>query len=115
MDLSNYPILQQAASLMREGNRKQATKLLAAFLKSHPQNEQAWHLLSYALDDTNQKIYALKKILQINPENAHVNARLQQLVPEPAKPQKLKVPERDSVPVSPSFRDTPPPRRSSAQ
>ncbi|MBL6966699.1 MAG: ABC transporter permease subunit [Anaerolineales bacterium] len=86
MDLNNHPILETAASQIRDGKREDAKKLLAQFLKKNPQNEQGWVLLSYALDDNKQKIYALKRILQINPANTHVQARLSQFSAEQIAP-----------------------------
>ncbi len=83
MDPTTNPTLKQATELIQAGNRQQAQILLAKFVKAYPQNEHAWHILSYALVDTEQQIYALKRALQINPSNPHVKARLDKLAPPP--------------------------------
>ncbi len=104
MDPSTNPTLKQATELIQAGNRQQAQILLAQFVKAYPHNEHAWHVLSYALVDKEQQIYALKRALQINPRNPHVKARLDKLSPPPSQP-----------PARPSTRPpTPPPAPPSA-
>ncbi len=86
MDPTTNPTLQHAIELIRIGDRQRASIVLAKYLKDHPDSEHGWHILSYALIDQEQQIYALKRALRINPGNIHVKTRLEQLSPQPAEP-----------------------------
>ncbi|MGD8753951.1 MAG: ABC transporter permease, partial [Anaerolineales bacterium] len=48
-------------------------------LKRDPQNAQAWFLLSFALTERQQKVYALERVLDIYPGNPRATARLQEI------------------------------------
>ena len=43
--------LKKAAQLIRNGETKQAQRLLVAVLKEEPKLEQAWYMLSFVVDD----------------------------------------------------------------
>lgn len=81
MDPTTIPALRKAIELIKAGDRQQASIILAQFIKSYPQNEQAWHLLSYAVKDQGQQIYALERALAINPANKHAKSRLMKIAP----------------------------------
>ncbi len=87
MDPTNIPALKQATELIKAGKRHQAQIILAKYVQSFPENEHAWHIMSYALDDKEHQIFALKRALKINPQNLHVKTRLEKLSPsEPPEP-----------------------------
>lgn len=115
MDPTNNPTLKQATELIRSGDRYKASVILAKFLKIYPDNEHAWHILSYALDDHKQQVYALERGITINPANKFIRQRLQKLAPklisEPVTKkqsassgllQKVSTPGHQSVPPAPS-------------
>lgn len=80
---SSHQALDYAMSLMRGGNPQAARPVLAQILKQDPSNEAAWMMLSYALDDQDGQIRALKRVLQINPGNEKAQLRLNRLSPPP--------------------------------
>jgi len=86
MDPTTNPTLKQATQLIRAGDRHKASILLAKFVKEYPYNEHAWHIMSYALTDNEQKIYVLERALQINPANPYIKARLDKFCPPAPKP-----------------------------
>ena len=58
---------------------------MSAFLQEHPRNEEAWHILSFALTDPDKQAYALRRVLQINPRNRAARSQLARLqAPAPA-------------------------------
>ncbi|MGD8490186.1 MAG: ABC transporter permease subunit [Anaerolineae bacterium] len=71
--------LQEAQSLINAGQSREASVLLSRFLVDHPDNEQAWHMLSYAVTDRDQQIFALNRVLQLNPDNRAARAALDRL------------------------------------
>lgn len=81
MDPTTNPILKKATELIRSGERHEASVLLAKFLKDYPENEHAWHILSYAVDNHNRQVYALMRGNRINPGNKFIRQRLSKLDP----------------------------------
>lgn len=61
--------LQQAAKLYKNGEKRQAAKILSNLLKKEPDNASAWYGLALCLDDTDRKKYCLHKILDLNPDH----------------------------------------------
>jgi len=84
MDPTTNPTLKHATDLIRDGKKHQASVLLAKFIKAYPDCEHAWHILSYALNDRQQQIYALTRTLKINPDNKHAKLRLAKITPQQA-------------------------------
>lgn len=87
--------LKKAADLIRAGKPEKARPILSAFLRSNPNNAQAWYLLSYALDDPQRRQYALRQALRLDPQFERAQKRLRTLrgEPEPA-PIKAKPPAK---------------------
>jgi peptide/nickel transport system permease protein len=71
--------LRKADSLIQAGNPEAACVILAKILRANPQNEQAWYLLSFAIQIPERQIYALRRTLRLNPDHAEAQARLAQL------------------------------------
>ncbi len=86
MDQTTPETLQEALALIKAGQEAEASVLLSRILRRDPQNEQAWHMLSYAQADPSRQIYALRRVLKINPENSRARARLNELVRATAEP-----------------------------
>ena len=68
MDEIHTPDLKQAVSHLKAGDLEAAQKILISIIKTNPNNEAAWYALSFTLRERTQKIYALKRALQINPD-----------------------------------------------
>lgn len=61
--------LNDITTLLRQGKRQQALALLAQLLSEEPNNETAWLLLGYAVEDKEKQKYAFERVLKMNPEN----------------------------------------------
>jgi hypothetical protein len=81
--------LKKSADLIRAGKLDKARPLLVEFLRTEPNNAQAWFLLSYTLDDPQRKQYALMQALKADPGFERAENRLRELrglPPLPPKP-----------------------------
>jgi hypothetical protein len=72
--------LQQAIDAIKSGKRDRGQALLTNVLKLDPQNEIAWQWLSVCQNNDENKIYCLKKALEINPANSRTKDALDKLV-----------------------------------
>lgn len=94
--------LRAAFTLMKQGDKQGAAKLIQAVLKEDRSNIQAWWLFSHVLDDEEKVVKSLEKVLALNPEHAGARKRLAQLRPEYAhlvqdgRPEKIKSKNTDS-------------------
>jgi len=61
---------QEAIEALREGDKAKAKDLLTDLLKTDQNNPQYWIWLSAAVESTKERIYCLKTVLQMDPENA---------------------------------------------
>jgi hypothetical protein len=66
---NNNDLLQESIALIKNGQKQRARVLLQKIIQQEPQNEKAWLWLSATVDKNEQKIYCLKKVLEINPNN----------------------------------------------
>lgn len=73
--------IQKAMRAVRQGKLEPARRLLQEVVQAEPENELAWLWLARAADPANpgQKQTALRKILQINPDNKWAADELAQL------------------------------------
>jgi hypothetical protein len=71
--------LRQALEHIRAGRTQAAQSLLIEFVKTSPNSEQGWFLLSLALTDPKQQVDCLERVLRLNPANAEARARLTRL------------------------------------
>lgn len=63
-------ILQQGMNAARDGKKAQARALFQQVVEAEPDNERAWYWLASVMDTDDERVYALGKVLQINPGNA---------------------------------------------
>ena len=70
--------LKQAIQLIKSGEKEAGKNLLIRLVKNDPKNENAWLWLS-SVTNGEQRIYCLKKVLEINPQNEKTQAYLKQL------------------------------------
>ena len=71
--------LREAVTAVKTNHRIKARTLLREVLAEEPTNEMAWIWLSEASDETNEKVYALKQALALNPERTAIKKQLTQL------------------------------------
>lgn len=86
--------LVQATALLRAGRLAEARALLVAVLGREPRADQAWFLLSVALEDVQQQRDCLRRAVQLNPGHSAARERLEKLEEAHAAP---------STPHSPSL------------
>ena len=68
--------LNKAAQLLKARDIQGTQQLLIETLKKHPDFEQGWFLLSFTLQDRDQKEFALRRALEINPDFEAARNRL---------------------------------------
>ena len=75
------PMIQQAITDARAGNKPAAMAALSKVVRQDPGNARAWYLLSQVVDRPEQAIYCLEQVLKVQPENIQAKQRLQKLRP----------------------------------
>jgi tetratricopeptide (TPR) repeat protein len=76
-------LLQQGIAAARAGQADTARDLLRQAARLDPQNETTWMWLTSVAADTNERIFCLKRILEINPANERARQGLQSLGAQP--------------------------------
>jgi len=71
--------LQQAIVMIKSGDKKGGGQLLAEIVRRDPRNGNAWLWLTSCVSTSEQKIYCLKKVLEIEPNNQVALATLPKL------------------------------------
>ncbi len=77
---------QQAIDAYRSGDKVTARRILSQVVRQEPGNARAWYLLSQVVDQSDQAVFCLKKVLEIDPSNGQALERLERLQPPPARP-----------------------------
>jgi peptide/nickel transport system permease protein len=80
---------QRALAHLKAGRQKEAAAVLAAHLRDHPGDGRAWHMLSYAVEERKQQIYALGRAVEIDPGNRAAASRLRRLAAPQPRPEPL--------------------------
>jgi hypothetical protein len=83
--------LQQAITLIKNGDRAAGQKLLVEIVTREPGNEMAWLWLASVVP-ADKRRYCLERVLTINPNNAQARQVLAQTAPAPAPAQQALVP-----------------------
>jgi len=73
-------VIAQAQELIRSQQLPKAQRLLVEYLKKNPNSEQAWFVLSTAVDDPRKQIECLQRVLRINPANTEAQSRLMKVM-----------------------------------
>ncbi|MGD9048276.1 MAG: ABC transporter permease subunit [Anaerolineae bacterium] len=94
MDSTMTQALDDALELLNAKRSQEAARVLAKLVTRDPGNERAWHMLSYALSEPEKQIYALRRVLKINPHNRPARSWLKRLEREPAPAQSTPNPTR---------------------
>jgi hypothetical protein len=76
---SNQSELHQVAQFIRSQQPAEALKILTTYIKQNPTSEEAWYLLSFAVDDHQKKVFSLEQVLQLNPDNIRAQQRIHKL------------------------------------
>src|SRR5574341_678201 len=78
-------LTEQGVHAFRAGERDKARKLLLAAIKQNPDSERAWGWLSNVVDNDKERIYCLKQVLRINPNNEKANQLFKNLIDKQAQ------------------------------
>ena len=69
-------VIAQAQEYIRSKQLPKAQRLLVEYIKKNPNSEQAWYVLSTAVDDPGKQIECLQRVLRLNPANKEAQTRL---------------------------------------
>lgn len=72
--------LLRASVMIQAGRAHQARPILSRLVQENIDDEQAWFLLGMALETREQRIYAYRQVLRINPQNHDARRKLDELV-----------------------------------
>ena len=76
MNVSTDLLIKDGISAAKSGDKSFAKHRFAQAIQNDPRNARAWYLLSKVVEDKDQKVYCLEKVLQILPNNANAKKRL---------------------------------------
>jgi len=71
--------LQQAIAFIKSGDKEHGKRLLAEIVKNDPRNLNAWLWLSSCVNNDEQRIYCLHKVLEIDPSHQAALSALSKL------------------------------------
>ena len=71
--------LHQAIKAIKTGDKAAGKRLLRQFIETDPNDEIAWMWLAVAVEDSQQKVQCLQRVLEINPDNSKAQLGLSQL------------------------------------
>ncbi len=72
--------LEQVVSFIKAGNTEQGGKILVSLLKENQRLERAWAWLYACVKTDDQRIYCLKKVIELNPQHDRAKAALEKLM-----------------------------------
>lgn len=73
-------LVQQAFVYYQKGKRSKALTYLRKAIEQDPNNVQAWYGLAVCLEDADQKIYSLNRVLSLQPEHTKAREMLRKLL-----------------------------------
>ena len=79
MNLSEGDSLAQAEKYLREGDRFAALAILMEYVQQNPNSARAWWALSFAVQDRQEQIECVEKVLILKPSHSAAHARLTKL------------------------------------
>jgi hypothetical protein len=83
MSQPEMDVITQAQEYLRSKQLPKAQRLLVEYIKKNPNSEQAWFVLSTAVDDPGKQIECLQRVLRINPANKEAQDRLMMAMAAP--------------------------------
>jgi hypothetical protein len=72
-------LLEQAISFIKQGQKEDGRKILAGLLKGDPRLARAWAWLYECVETDGQRIYCLKKVIELNPNYKEAEEALYKL------------------------------------
>jgi hypothetical protein len=86
MSQPDIDAIKQAQEYIRSKQLPKAQRLLVEYIKQNPNSEQAWYVLSTAVDDPRKQIECLQRVLRINPANTEAQTRLMKVMAAQSAP-----------------------------
>ncbi|NPV74902.1 MAG: hypothetical protein HPY59_00865 [Anaerolineae bacterium] len=77
--MAERSLTQKGIAALKQGNRAEAYRFLAAAAQKNPRDEMAWLGLASCLDEPGKKRFCLQKVLAINPKNTTARRLLARL------------------------------------
>lgn len=77
--------LEDGVKAYKAGKRNEARKIFIASVKEYPDNAYAWGWMYQVSETDQERIYALRKILRIKPDDTQAKLLLEQLLPSSRK------------------------------
>jgi len=78
-------LLHQGIAAARSGQRDVARSILQNVVRTDPRNEIGWMWLSSVASDDSERLFCLKKLLEVNPQNEFALKGLRALGAEPGR------------------------------
>jgi hypothetical protein len=75
--------LQRSIVMIKSGDYEGGSDILYSLVDLEPENELAWLWLAACIEDTEEKIFCLNRVLAINPDNEIAREALDQLMLSP--------------------------------
>ena len=112
--MAERSLTQKGIAALKQGDRAEAYRCLAAAAQKDPHDEMAWLGLAACLDKPDKKRFCLQKVLSINPENTTARRMLARLdasvpVPQPVSEPKAPPPQPPAPVASPPLESGPSP------
>lgn len=79
--MSTDPRIQQALQFIRDGNKAEASRLLATLINEDRTNPNLWYMAAFATDNNAKRLSAVKRALAIDPTHAKARTLLAKLQP----------------------------------
>jgi hypothetical protein len=80
MDENINEELRTALNYLKAGRIKDARPIILQILKTNPEIDQAWYMLSFVVSDRQKQIYALQQVINLNPDHDKAKARLSKVL-----------------------------------
>lgn len=82
--------LQEAITLIKSGKKKEGGQILSEIVKKEPRNIDAWLWLTSCVNSNEQRIFCLKKVLEIDPNHNMARSALSKLQ-QPEQPSEQEI------------------------
>ena len=105
------PRLQQAIDLIDQGDKLQARTLLTQLIKEDKFNPEYWLWMSGVVGSVKERIYCLKEVLKLDPENRAARFGLQMVGELPKDPSLAILYEKQKRNWQKLFEPPPPPKK----
>lgn len=97
--------LQNAINQVNSGQRQDAREILRTLVEDYPNEPAGWMWLATVITDRDERIAALRRVVQLDPANDRARSALAQLGEEVAPPPSVATPVKTAAPAQPISRN----------